>query len=243
MKDLFIVAGLVKKYGERTVLDIDYMSISEKKIYALLGPNGAGKTTLLRILNLLDLPDEGDLYFKGKKIDYTRRNLDISRSMCMVFQKPFMFRSSVYQNVAYGLKIRGLSSGEIDKRVEKTLDFVGMRDFKKYPAYKLSGGETQRVSIARALALKPELLLLDEPTANLDPHSVGMIEKIIKESPGVYGTTIVMVTHNLFQARRIADECVLLVGGKVIEKAENEKFFNCPDNEKTRDFLDGTMVY
>lgn len=242
MEPVLIVESLKKKYGERIVLDIEYLKIDEKIICALLGPNGAGKTTLLRILNFLEKPEEGVLYFRGQKINWDR-DLKISRLMCMVFQKPLLFKGTVYQNLAYGLKIRGCSKKEIDLRVKEALEFVGMERFKDFPTYQMSGGEIQRVAIARALALRPEILFLDEPTANLDPQSVQAIEKIIKSLPEVYGTTVVMVTHNLFQARRIADECILLIDGRVVEKGKTDVFFTSPLKPETKAFLNGTMVY
>ncbi|SHG87084.1 phosphate ABC transporter ATP-binding protein, PhoT family [Thermosyntropha lipolytica DSM 11003] len=242
MDEILRLENVKKKYGERTVLDIDYLQIKERSICALLGPNGSGKTTLLKILNFLEKPDAGSLFFRGKKVGW-ERNLEIARMMSMVFQKPFMFRGTVYQNLAYGLKLRGMSKKEIAARVKEVLSFVGMEGFKDFPAWKMSGGESQRIAIARALALKPKILFLDEPTANLDPHSVQAIERIVKDLPAVYGTTVIIVTHNLFQARRVADECVLLIEGRIVEKGKTESFFTAPQKEETRAFLTGTMVY
>lgn len=242
MGEILRVENIIKKYGERIVLDIEYLQIDEKTIYALLGPNGAGKTTLLRILNLLEEPDRGSIFFKGKKVQ-KERDLKIARLMSMVFQKPLMFRGTVYQNLAYGLKLRRIPEKEIKKRVYEVLEFVGMQGFKDFTACRMSGGEMQRIAIARALALKPKILFLDEPTANLDPGSVQAIEKIIRELPSVYGTTVIMVTHNLFQAQRIADECILLIDGKIVEKSDKEAFFNSPIQPATKAFLTGTMVY
>ncbi|HEX3012295.1 MAG TPA: ATP-binding cassette domain-containing protein, partial [Syntrophomonadaceae bacterium] len=151
--------------------------------------------------------------------------------------------TSVFQNVAYGLKLRRINDSEIKARVNETLSFVGLQNFSGQMANKLSGGEGQRVALARALVLRPEVLLLDEPTANLDPYSVQMIEDIILRCKQEYQMTVIMVTHNLFQAQRIADECALLVDGEIIEKNSMADFFSNPADERTRRFIDGTMVY
>ncbi|WP_054697474.1 ABC transporter ATP-binding protein [Syntrophomonas palmitatica] len=241
--NLYEIDNVSKVFRNRTVLSIDKLVLEQGRIYAILGPNGAGKTTLLRILNLLDRPDTGDIRFMGSLFTPGFRSWEISRRMCMVFQRPLMFKTTVYNNIAYGLKLRKYSRRQIDKTVRETLDFVGMTDFMHYPALKLSGGEMQRVALARALVTRPEVLLLDEPTANLDPHSVQIIEEIVRKHHEEYGTSVVVVTHNLFQARRMADEVILLVNGELVEQADAAIFFDNPRDERSRAFLDGTMVY
>ncbi|MGE5390430.1 MAG: ATP-binding cassette domain-containing protein [Deltaproteobacteria bacterium] len=242
--NLFEITHLTKGYRERTVLSIDKLYLERERIYAILGPNGAGKSTLLRILNLLVEPDTGDIKFMdGQLLRSGHKSYEMARRMCMVFQRPLMFSTSVYNNVAYGLRLRKLPRREIDRSVREALDFVGMQGFIDYPATKLSGGEMQRVALARALVLEPEVLLLDEPTANLDPHSVQVIEEIVRNHHQQFGTSVIMVTHNLFQARRMADEVILLVGGEVVEKSDVVSFFNGPADERSKAFLDGTMVY
>lgn len=240
---IFRLDSVSKVYGNRTVLDISALTLEENCIYAILGPNGAGKTTLLRLLNLLDQPDTGKIEFMGSDISNDGDQLAIARQMCMVFQKPHMFRSTVYENVAYGLKIRQIPRSEIQKRVLETLRFVGLEGFKGRMATTLSGGESQRLALARALVLHPRVLLLDEPTANLDPHTVQMIEEIVRNYQQQYHMTVIIVTHNLFQAQRIADECILLIDGQIIEKGLTRDVFTHPKQERTRHFLDGTMVY
>jgi len=242
--NLFEITNLTKVYRDRTVLSIGKLYLERERIYAVLGPNGAGKTTLLRILNLLDEPESGEIKFMDNQfLKAGHKSYDITRRMCMVFQRPLMFSTNVYNNVAYGLRLRKLQRREIDRSVHEVLDFVGMQDFINYPATRLSGGEMQRVALARALVLKPEVLLLDEPTANLDPHSVQIIEEIVHNHHRQFGTSVIMVTHNLFQAKRMADEVVLLVGGEVVEKSDVETFFNNPADKRSEAFLDGTMVY
>lgn len=242
--NLFEVEGVYKTYGSRTVLNISRLDFEKSKIYAILGPNGAGKTTLLRILNLLDEPSKGSIRFMGVDIGSPQCDrFSLARQMCMVFQRPFMFRTTVYNNVAYGLKLRRIARAEVDKRVREAIDFVGLGDFINHPGTRLSGGEIQRVALARALVLQPEVLLLDEPTANLDPHSVQIIEEIISNSHHQYGMSVIIVTHNLFQAKRMSDETILLVDGQIVEKGSTPEFFDHPQDERTRQFLDGTMIY
>ncbi|MDD2619171.1 MAG: ATP-binding cassette domain-containing protein [Syntrophomonadaceae bacterium] len=242
--NLFEIDEVTKKYGSRTVLDIPELKLRKDRIHAIMGPNGSGKTTLMRILNLLDTPDTGHIKFLGEDLENLQgRHLDVTRRMCMVFQRPFMFHSSVFNNVAYGLKIRKVSRPECEKKVKEVLDFVEMNSFASQLATRLSGGETQRVALARALVLRPELLLLDEPTANLDPSSVKHIEEIIRNWHQQYNTSVIIVTHNLFQAKRLADESILLINGKVVEKGKTHDFFNNPQAEESKQFLDGTMVY
>lgn len=242
--NLFKITDLTKVYRDRTVLSIDELLLERERIYAVLGPNGAGKTTLLRILNLLDEPETGEILFMdGQVLKAGHRSYHMARRMCMVFQRPLMFNTSVYNNIAYGLRLRKHSRSEIDQKVREGLEFVGMQDFVNYPATRLSGGEMQRVALARALVLEPDVLLLDEPTANLDPHSVQIIEEIVCNYHHQFGTSVIMVTHNLFQAKRMADEVILLVGGEVVEQSEAAKFFDEPADERSKAFLDGTMVY
>lgn len=242
--NLFEIDGITKNYGSRTVLAVSELKLQTDRIYAVMGPNGSGKTTLMRILNMLDIPDTGHIKFMGEDLlNLQGKRLDISRKMCMVFQRPFMFRSSVFNNVAYGLKMRKESGTECEKKVKEVLDFVGMSSFANQLATRLSGGETQRVALARALVLRPQLLLLDEPTANLDPSSVKHIEEIIRNWHQQYNTSVIAVTHNLFQAKRLADESILLINGRVVEKGKTAEFFNAPQAEESKQFLDGTMVY
>jgi tungstate transport system ATP-binding protein len=244
-ESLFELRDVIKKYDERTVLEIPALNLEESTIYALLGPNGSGKSTLLRILNLLEAPTAGKVFFRG--IDAARASdsvrLRLRRQMCMVFQHIYMFNTSVYNNVAYGLRLRGLPSQEIGERVEEALSFVGLSEFIQRSAVKLSGGETQRVALARAIAIRPRVLLLDEPTANLDPDSVALIEQLIQKVHRELHTTVLLVTHNLFQARRIAEEALLLYQGKLVEKAPVEEFFNSPQEEITKQFVTGRMIY
>lgn len=235
--------GIRKKY-EHEVLRVGSLAIKKGEIYGIIGPSGAGKSTLLRIINLLTPPDSGSILFHGKPVSYNgAARLAIQRKMSLVFQKTLLFRDSVWNNVAYGLRARGLALPEIEKRVNALLEQVGMTDLAARRADTLSGGEAQRVAIARAVAFEPELLLLDEPTANLDPGNIEMIEDMVIKMNNLRSITVVMVTHNIFQAHRIAKEVIFIHQGDIIEMGETEKIFSAPAEEKTRAYIEGRMVY
>jgi tungstate transport system ATP-binding protein len=157
-----------------------------------------------------------------------------------VFQRPILLNRSVRDNVAFGLQLRGeVGAGQ----VEAALGRVGLTDFANRPARALSGGEMQRVALARALVLRPDVLLLDEPTANLDPYNVGLIESIAREQNETYGTTMVLVTHNIFQARRLAHRTGVLLNGELVEPASTADFFDHPRDPRTAAFVRGEMAY
>jgi tungstate transport system ATP-binding protein len=241
MSDLvYQLRQVVKAYGQREVLSIEQLDILRGEILCLIGPNGAGKTSLLRLLNFLEVPTSGEIIFGGQRLD---GNIPIAlrRRVTTVFQKPMLLSRNVQQNVAYGLRVRG--EKDIRERTMRVLERVGMASFAKARARTLSGGEAQRVALARALVLEPEVLLLDEPTANLDPYNGQLIERVITESNRERGTTIVMVTHNVFQARRLAHRVGLLLGGKAVEVATVEQFFTAPADPRTAAFARGEMVY
>jgi len=226
------------------VLSIDSMALYAGKIYGLIGPSGAGKSTLLRIINLLTPPSVGEYLFQGQPLPENGRDkLKIQRKMALVFQRTLLFRDSVFNNVSYGLKARNFSREEIESKVNLLLEQVGLKHLAHRRADTLSGGEAQRVAIARAVAFDPELLLLDEPTANLDPGNIEMIENMIRQMNRDKKITVVIVTHNVFQARRIADEVIFLDRGRIIEIGPTEKIFTAPDQEKTRLYVEGRMIY
>jgi tungstate transport system ATP-binding protein len=208
------------------------------KIIVLLGVNGAGKTTLMRIMAGLENPDAGKLLFNNQNIDAKA----LRKVSTLVFQKSAMFSTNVYYNLAYGLRIRKVPKDEIIKRVTEALQAVRLSGFEKRRAKKTSGGEQQRIALARAFLLEPHVMLLDEPTANLDPNSAGIIEKAIvskKSSQRI----IVMATHNLTQARRIADEIVHIYNGEIVEVATPETFFGNPKSEISRKFVNGELEF
>lgn len=239
---IFDVRKLSKEYEGGKVLDIDELKIEKGKITAVIGPSGAGKSTLLSILNGLDAATSGQIEFDGKLLG-KKPDIETRRQMSMVFQKPVVFNTTVYENIAYSLKIRGFSKGETTNRVEGILELIGLKDKTGQKAKTLSGGEAQRLALARAMVFRPKVLLLDEPTANLDPANVAMIEKLIMHANTQYGTSVVIVTHNMFQARRISDNVVFLLNGSVVEYGRSVEVFGRPQDSRTLDFLEGKMIY
>jgi tungstate transport system ATP-binding protein len=236
---IYQISHLRHSYANRAVLDIEQMDVREGEILALVGPSGAGKSTLLRLLNMLETPTAGRVVFNGQAIN-SSAPLALRRQVTMVFQRPVLLRATVRDNVAYGLRLRG---EPVDGQVDKILERVGLAQFARHPARALSGGEMQRVALARALVIAPRVLLLDEPTANLDPYNVGLIEDIVRARNAEHGTTIILVTHNVFQARRLAHRTGLLLGGMLIELAETAMFFTSPADTRTAAFVRGEMVY
>lgn len=216
--------NLTKNFGNRTVLEDITLQIEQGEILGLLGPNGSGKTTLLKILAFLEKPSRGEVKFRGESV--TDKNSEPMRlHSAMVFQKTLLFSTSVYNNVAYGLKMRKLPQNTIKEEAEKALRLVELEGFEKRPAKKLSGGEQQRVALARALVLKTELLLLDEPTANLDPKNTHIMEEVIAKINRDLKTTIVVATHNMFQAKVLPHRIALINDGKISEIGETADIF------------------
>jgi tungstate transport system ATP-binding protein len=227
-----------KNYGSVKALKAVNLEIVGGKTIALLGVNGAGKTTLLRIIAGLEKQDNGSVFFNGKRTN----GKELRQIASLVFQKTAMFSRSVYDNLAYGLKMRGKKDAEIREEIAQALQVVGLRNFEKRKAKKTSGGEQQRIALARAFLLNPQILLLDEPTANLDPNSATIIERSIMSRTKENGI-IILSTHNLSQAKRVANEVVHIYNGKIVEVAEPEEFFTNPSNEMTRRFINGELDY
>lgn len=207
---------LTKVYGNKTVLDRINLQIQEGEILALLGPNGSGKSTILKILAFIEKPTIGEVLFEGEKVNF-KNTEKIRLHSTLVFQKTTLFNTSVYNNVAYGLKIRKVPQEKRDKEIEKALERVKLVGFEKRNARMLSGGEQQRVAIARALVLKTKLLVLDEPTANLDPKNAGILEEVIQTVNRESRITIVIATHNMFQAKMLPHRIALMDGGRISE--------------------------
>jgi tungstate transport system ATP-binding protein len=233
---------MIKSYAGREVLHVDSLDIRWGEIFGIVGPSGSGKSTLLRLLDFLEPPTAGQIHFQGYSVNGAGPvPLDIRRQVTTVFQRPVLMNTTVYGNVAYGIKIRGEEG--IESRVKEALARVGLMEFASAPVRTLSGGETQRVALARAMVIEPKVLLLDEPTANLDPYNVGLIEDIVADLNSRKGTTIVLVTHNVFQAKRLAHRVALLLEGRIVEVASAEQFFSSPSDPRTRAFVQGEMVY
>lgn len=235
------IKNIAKTYEQRKVLAIDELEIKHGEIFCLVGPSGAGKSTLLRLLNFLEQPSKGEIEFLNQTYNCENTpSLKTKRKITIVFQRPALMTRSVEKNIAYPLKIR---DKEIDyEKIDELVDKLGIKDLKKQRADKLSGGEAQRVSLARALIFNPQVLLLDEPTSNLDPANIKIIEDMISDYIKRKKTTIVMVTHNLLQAKRLADRVGLLHNGKLIEVKEKEEFFENPEEQLTKDYLAGRLI-
>lgn len=229
--------GVWARRGGTDILKGVSLEVDEGEVLAVIGPTGSGKTTLLRLLNLLDLPDGGRVFFDGIDVSKDERaRFSARRRMAMVFQKPTIFNLSVEKNVSYGLRIRGVSGQASRDRVRAVLQDVGLSGYEKRSAVSLSGGEAQRVALARALVTKPELLLLDEATANLDPRTAETIEDLIRQA-GKNGLSVVMATHDLDQARRLADGVAVLVGGELIQMGSAEEVFERPESDVVARFV------
>jgi tungstate transport system ATP-binding protein len=239
---LYHVRNVTKQYGDRTVLAVDDLAIQQGEVLALVGPSGVGKSTLLRLLNFLEPPTSGVIHFHGDDIGGGRdAPLELRRRVTTVFQRPVLLRHSVEVNVGYGLRLRGQRNNK--DAVHAALHEVGLAHLAQQSARTLSGGEAQRVALARAMILQPAALLLDEPTANLDPYNVGLIEQIVGRLNREHGTTIVLVTHNVFQAQRLAQRVALMLDGRIVEAADAQAFFESPQDPRTAAFVLGKMVY
>ncbi len=240
LESLYRLTRIQKTYTGRTVLDLDRLEIEAGEVLAIVGPSGAGKSTLLRLLNFLEYPDQGTLTYKGQ-LSSPGLALSLRREVTTVFQRPALLNDNVENNIAYGLRLRGQRDSK--DAVQKAIARMGLEKLRRASARKLSGGEAQRVALARALVIRPQALLLDEPTANLDPYNVGLIEEVVREINQEQKTTIVLVTHNVFQARRLASRVILLLNGQVIEFAPTLAFFESPSDPRTRAFVNGEMIY
>ena len=232
------IINLGQKYEGRHVLRNTTLRVDAGEVFALIGPTGAGKTTLLRLLGLLELPASGQIYFDGIDVTHSRHHrLDARRRMSFVQQKPIVFSMSVYDNVTCGLKWRHEKKEVIRSKVESALESVGMAEYKNRSAKTLSGGETQRVAIARALVIEPEVLILDEPTANLDPVSISRIEEILEQIIRERRTTIVMATHDMFQGQRLAGRIGVLINGEMLQVGSHNEVFWSPENADVANFV------
>jgi tungstate transport system ATP-binding protein len=235
---LIEVADLTHSYGERKVLQDLNLGIGRGEVFALIGPTGAGKTTLLRIIDLLEVPGSGEIYFDGKCIPRSgKQRLEIRRRMSFIHQKPQVFNLSVYDNVACGLRWRGERKNRIAEKVDHILEMVGLKGYENRNARTLSGGEAQRVALARSLVLEPEVLLLDEPTANLDPVSTAKIEQLISYVARQHNATMIMATHDMSQGQQLAGRIGVLLNGRLAQTGNATDIFRSPQNEEVAHFV------
>jgi tungstate transport system ATP-binding protein len=235
---LLKVERLHHSYGKAEILkNIDF-GVEQGEVFVTIGPTGSGKTTLLRLVGLLEKPTSGYIYFDGHQVNNSEgQRLEIRRRMAIVSQKPAVFNASVFDNVAYGLKIRKEGGSSLRNKVAHALEIVGLAGFEKRNARTLSGGETQRVALARALVIEPELLLLDEPTANLDPVSTSHIEKLVTDVIKKSDMTVLMSTHDMYQGQRLADRMGVLMGGQMLQTGKSGEIFSSPRGREIAEFV------
>ena len=218
--------------GQRLIDDIS-LRITHPGVTVVMGPNGAGKSVLLRLLHGLLRPTSGRIKWHGQSVGES-----IQRRQALVFQRPVLLRRSALANIDFVLKLRPAAERHDG---QKWLEHVGLGDKSDQPARRLSGGEQQRLAMARALALRPEVLFMDEPTASLDPASVAAIEALVVEAREA-GTKVVFVTHDLGQAHRLADEVVFLHKGRLAEQSEAAQFFDAPTSLAAQDYVAGRLL-
>lgn len=236
MIDILIeIKNLKKSYGKQSVLDIESLTLPAQAVTAIVGPNGAGKSTLLNILADLLPKDEGEVL-------YDKCAVVPAKEMTMVFQQPYLIDTTVQKNIAYPLKLRNVSLEKQEKIIKELAEELNLTHLLTKRANALSLGEVQKVALARALSFEPKLLFLDEPCASIDPHATQEIEKLLLKIKKEKQTTILLVTHNLAQAKRIADHVVLLHEGKVVESAEAGMFFAAPAKTLTKKFIEGELL-
>ncbi len=226
------LSSIRKKYKEKTVLQIPELELEEGYFWGIIGPNGSGKSTLLKIIAGLMEATEGNVLYHNHTLNEKTR-----RSMTLVFQKPYLLRTTVYNNIAYPLKIRGYSKRDIHMRVNAMLEDFGIEGLRDQKAWTLSGGEGQKVALARALVFKPKLLMLDEPTANIDPSSIILLEEKIREYYAMEKPTILMVTHNIQQTRRLCNRVAFMYEGEVLDSGDVSHLFGLEANPLVQSFI------
>ena len=231
------IEGLRKEYEGKTVLAADGVTIPSGALCGIIGPNGAGKSTLLSLVAGLEEPTAGRILYGEEASPQMPR-----RAMTMVFQAPYLLRTTTEKNIAYPLKLRGWSTDAIEERVGELLAELGLEKQRKQKAWTLSAGEAQKTALARALSFRPELLLLDEPTANIDPSTTEELERLLRRINRDEGTTILIVTHNLPQARRLCREILFVNGGRIEEQGESETLLLHPRHPSTRAFIQGESL-
>ena len=222
---VYSIHNLTKSYNGRPVLDIDHLELDAGRIYGLLGPNGAGKTTLLNILGFLDQPTAGRLDFFGKAVRFHETDLlPLRKEVVVLDQYPVLFTTSVFRNLEFGLKLRKVERADRERVIDEVLDLVDMASFKHAPAYNLSGGETQRIALARALALSPKVFLCDEPTASVDVENQAAVIALLKQINENKKISIVFTTHDRLLATGLAHHTLVLNDGLLVSTSYENTF-------------------
>lgn len=234
-----LLKDIIREYKNRRVLDIPYGKIKSGSRTAIVGSNGAGKSTLLNVIAGLDTEHSGHVFYGEDKKSFD----DYSREITMVFQKPYLISTTVEKNIAFPMKIRGFSDEEQEERVSSLCEELSLTHLRKQKSWKLSGGETQKVALARAIAFSPSLLILDEPTANIDPSTTSEIERMLFKINKEEGTTMLFVTHNLVQAKRVCNHMIFLSQGRLIEEGPLPELLEEPKKELTKKFIAGELLY
>ncbi len=223
--------------GGAILIQVPSLLIQEGEIFSLIGPNGAGKTTLLQTLSYLLKPFQGEIFFRENRVEANHSVLEFRRKLAMVFQEPLLFDTTVFNNVASGLKIRGMKRDEIRDRAMEQLQRFGISHLKGRSARTLSGGEAQRASLARAFALRPEILLLDEPFSSLDPPTRGSLIEDLEHILQQTRTTVIFATHDRLEALRLSDRIAVMDGGRILQIGCPEEVANHPLNELVASFM------
>jgi len=219
LREIYRLHSIRHRYGAATVLDIDGLAIAEGRLYHLTGANGAGKSTLLNLLAFLVPPTSGEILYAGERVEWKNGSAEtLRRKVTLLHQSPYLFGGTVHDNVAFGLAARGIRGEERQRIVGRALSAVSLQKFGGRKARELSGGETQRVAMARALALSPEVLLLDEPLANIDRETSMLLETVIESLPA-RGTTVILVTHDPDHRKRLNGERIVLEKGRIVPPA------------------------
>ncbi len=236
-QNAFELRNVAMHYGSRTALSLEQLSVRSGGRLGIIGPNGAGKSTLLRVIGLIAEPREGSLRLLGTRVWPPDPSLELRRRLAMVFQNPLLLDMSVYENVAVGLRIRGLTACTIRERTERWLRKFGVWELRRRGIHGLSGGEAQRVSLARAFALEPELMLMDEPFASLDLPTRQRLLVDVRDALDATGTTSVLVTHDFYEVSGLCEEVLVLIDGQPVAFGAPDALLSSTDNPAVNSFL------
>jgi tungstate transport system ATP-binding protein len=238
------IENLCFEYDRKPTLKDVCISAKKGRITTILGPNGAGKTTLFKIIDLLLRASSGKIIAGDR--DILALNAAESQawrqSISFILQEPYLFNMTIRRNLAIPLKMRKVENGKVNQIVQEAIERFGLEEIAEKKPFRLSSGERKRAGLVRALVTEPGMLILDEPTASIDPEASYMIEQYLKDLKAEGRTIILMSTHDLFQARRLADDVVLLYKGEMIEAGDKEGFFKCPKSDITKKFVNGEIL-